>query len=78
MSTSFAPLARTVAEGLGHFSLPILVVPHPVGDRDPSAIRKKGEEIAGECARVLTEPEKKLEREFKDKQYPLPQAVMPR
>lgn len=78
MSTSFAPLARTVAEGLGHLSLPILVVPHPVGDRDPSAVRAKGERIAGECARVLTEPKEKLDREFKDKPYPLPKAVMPR
>lgn len=78
MSTSFAPLARTVAEGLGHFSLPILVVPHPVGDREPAAVRQKGEAIAAECARVLTEPAPHLEREFQDKQYPLPQAVMPR
>lgn len=78
MSTSFAPLARTVAEGLGHFSLPILVVPHPVGDRDASAVRGKGERIAGECVRVLTGSKEGLHREFADKQYPLPKAVMPR
>lgn len=78
MSTSFAPLARTVAEGLGHFSLPILVVPHPVGDRDPSAVRAKGERIAGECVRILTGSKDDLEREFADKPYPLPKAVMPR
>ncbi|MBI4207622.1 MAG: hypothetical protein HY527_21590 [Betaproteobacteria bacterium] len=78
MSTSFAPLARTVAEGLGHFSLPILVVPHPVGEREPAAVRRKGENIAAECARVLTESPAQLEREFREKQYPLPQAVMPR
>lgn len=78
MSTSFAPLARTVAEGLGYFSLPILIVPHPVGDRDPDAVRQKGADIAADCARVLTESAAVLEREFEEKQYPLPQAVMPR
>lgn len=78
MSTSFAPLARTVAEGLGCFSLPILVVPHPVGDRDLNAVRRKGADIAAECARVLTESAQDLEREFREKPYPLPQAVMPR
>lgn len=78
MSTSFAPLARTVAEGLGHISLPILVVPHPVGDADQAAVRRKGEQIVEECVRILTEPVEQLEREFQDKPYPLPKAVMPR
>lgn len=67
-----------VAEGIGHVSLPIVVVPHPVGDRDQGLIRKRGEEIAGECVRVLATPVEKLAQEFKDKQYPLPAAVMPR
>lgn len=78
MSTSFAPLARTVADGLGYFSLPILVVAHPVGDREPAAVRRKGEEIAAECARVLSRDAAELEREFREKEYPLPRAVMPR
>lgn len=63
---------------MGYFSLPIVVVPHPVGGPDAAAVENKGRDIAAECARVLTIPVAELEREFRDKQYPLPQAVMPR
>jgi hypothetical protein len=66
-----------VGQGIGHVSLPIVVVPHPVGNRDEGLVVKRGEEIAAECVRVLTTPPEALAREFEDKQYPLP-AVMPR
>ena len=59
-------------------SLPIVVVPHPVGDRDDAVIRNRGVDIAEECVRVLTTPADKLEDEFEGKQFPLPDAVMPR
>ena len=59
-------------------SLPIVVVPHPVGDRDENVVRKRGADIAAECVRVLTTPAQKLGEEFEGKQYPLPDAVMPR
>ena len=78
ISTAFAPLAQVVGEGIGHVSLPIVVVPHPLGDRDEDVIRKLGEDIAESCARVLTTPAEDLAREFEGKQYPLPDAVMPR
>jgi hypothetical protein len=65
-------------EGAGHASLPIVVVPHPVGERDEAVVRRKGEDIARECARILTTPVETLSREFEHKQYPLPRAVMPR
>lgn len=78
ISTAFAPLAQVVSEGVGQLSLPIIVVPHPLGDREVSVIRKYGEDIAERCARVLTTPVETLLREFKDKPYPLPAAVMPR
>lgn len=66
------------AEGIGRASLPIIVVPHPVGDRDEGLVKKRGEEIAEECVRVLTTSVAELEREFKDKKFPLPDALMPR
>ena len=78
ISTAFAPLAQVVGEGIGHVSLPIVVVPHPVGDRDESVVTQRGENIAAECARILTTPVDVLAREFAGKAYPLPQAVMPR
>ena len=64
--------------GIGHVSLPIVVVAHPVGDRDEKLVMSRGREIAHECVRVLTTPAEQLAREFEDKQYPLPDAVMPR
>ena len=54
------------------------MVPHPVGDRDEALIRKRGEAIAAQCVHVLTTPVEELQREFEDKKYPLPAAVMPR
>jgi len=78
ISTAFAPLAQVVSEGIGQMSLPIIVVPHPLSDRDVNVIRQYGEDIAEQCARVLTTPVETLLHEFKDKQYPLPGAVMPR
>jgi hypothetical protein len=67
-----------VAEGIGHVSLPIVVVPHPLGNRDERVIEKYGEDIAEQCVRVLTTPADTLAREFEGKRYPLPEAVMPR
>ena len=78
ISTAFAPLAQVVSEGIGLPSLPILVVSHPVGDPDEAVVKKRGVDIAAECARVLTTPVEALAREFDGKQYPLPAAVMPR
>ena len=78
VSTAFAPLAQVTAQGIGHRSLPFVVVPHPVGDRDDALVKRRGEEIAAQCARVLTTPIEQLAREFADKNYPSPDAVMPR
>jgi hypothetical protein len=78
ISTAFAPLAQVVGEGIGHVSLPIVVVPHPLGHRDEEVIRRRGMDIARECVRVLTTSPEELAREFEGKQYPLPDAVMPR
>jgi hypothetical protein len=78
ISTAFAPLAQVVAEGIGHMSLPIIVVPHPVGNRDQVRIVQAGRDIAPECARILTSEVGAVAREFEGKQYPLPRGVMPR
>ena len=52
------------------------MVPHPVGDRDENVVRRRGEDIARECVRVLTTPVEALSREFEGKHYPLPRGVM--
>ncbi len=78
ISTAFAPLARVTAEGVGRIALPIVVVPHPVGDRDEVLVQRRGVEIAALCAQLLTTSVDELEREFRDKKFPLPDALMPR
>ena len=65
-------------EGIGQASLPIVVVSHPVGDPDEETVRRRGVEIARECVRVLTTPADELAPEFGTKQFPLPDALMPR
>jgi hypothetical protein len=67
-----------VARGIGHLSLPIAIVPHPVGNQDPSMVTRKGIDIAAECIRMLTTPAAELETEFRDAQYPLPPASVPK
>ena len=78
ISTAFAPLAQVVGEGIGHVSLPIVVVPHPLGHRDEDVIEQRGADIARECVRVLTTDAGALASEFEGKPYPLPRGVMPR
>ncbi len=78
ISTAFAPLAQVTGEGIGHMSLPFVVVPHPVGDRDTALVQQRGADIAAQCAHALTTPADTLVRELREHPYPLPEAVMPR
>jgi len=78
VSTAFAPLAQVTAEGAGHPALPFVVVPHPVGDRDPALIEKRGADIAALCVHALTTPADVLTLEVQAHPFPLPDAVMPR
>ncbi len=59
-------------------SLPIVVVPHPVGDRDEQRVQQNGAAIAAECVRLLTTPVERLAREFEEKHFPPASALMPR
>ncbi len=78
VSTAFAPLAQVTAEGIGHPMLPIVVVPHPVGDRDTALIEQRGAAIAARCVHALTTAADVLAREALEHPFPLPDAVMPR
>ena len=59
-------------------SLPIVVVPHPLGHGDETVIEQRGRDIAAECVRVLTTPPSTLAAEFEEKEFPPPRGVMPR
>jgi hypothetical protein len=52
------------------------VIPHPVGDPDPAQVSRKGENIAAECARILTTARDELDTEFRAIKYPLPPATV--
>ena len=78
VSTAFAPLAQVTAEGIGHATLPFVLVPHPVGDRDEKLIEKRGADIAGQCAHALTTSAEVLAHEVSAYPFPSPDAVMPR
>lgn len=78
VSTAFAPLAQVTAEGIGHLTLPFVVVPHPVGDRDPALVERRGADITDACVHALTTPAETLAYEVSEHPFPLPDAVMPR
>lgn len=78
VSRSFCPLAQMVARGLGFPGLPILMLPHPIGDANLKEITKKGADAAEEAIRLLLSPCRNLEREFAAKNFSLPEHVVPK
>lgn len=78
ISRSFCPLGQIVARGEGHGSLPIVMLPHPIGEADASKIAQKGVDAAVECVRLLTTPSEMVGKEFAAKRFPLPEHAVPR
>jgi hypothetical protein len=78
ISRSFCPLGQVVARGEGHHSLPIVMLPHPIGEADEGRIAQKGIDAAAECVRLLTTPAEALGEEFAVKKFPLPEHAVPR
>jgi hypothetical protein len=59
-------------------SLPIAIIPHPVGSNDPELVTRKGIDVAAECIRMLTTPGGELDAESRTTKYPLPPATVPK
>jgi len=78
ISRSFCPLAQIVARGVGHPGLPIVLLPHPIGEPDPEKISRKGVDAAAECVRLLTTSGEAVAREFAAKKFPLPEHAVAR
>ena len=78
ISRSFCPLGQIVARGEGHGSLPIVMLPHPIGEADMGKVAQKGTEAAAECVRLLTTPGETVGREYAAKKFPLPEHAVPR
>ena len=78
ISRSFCPLGQLVARGEGHGSLPIVMLPHPIGEADMDKVAQKGAQAAAECVRLLTTPGEALGREYAAKKFPLPEHAVAR
>jgi hypothetical protein len=78
ISRSFCPLGQVVARGLGYPGLPIILLPHPIGDPDLQRIRSKGIDAAKECVRLLTGEAAVVNQEFIANRFSLPEHVVAR
>jgi hypothetical protein len=78
ISRSFCPLGQIVARGEGHASVPIVMLPHPIGEADENKIAQKGVDAAAECVRLLTTPSEQVAAEYAAKKFPLPEHAVPR
>lgn len=78
ISASFCPLGKVVARSNGLGTLPIIRLPHPIGDADPARIREKGTNAASEVARLLTGDAEAAAEEFFAKVFPLPDHAVAR
>jgi hypothetical protein len=78
ISRSFCPLGQIVGRGVGHTGLPIVMLPHPIGEADEARIAQKGVDAAAECVRLLTTQADVVNAEFAEKTFPLPEHAVPR
>src|ERR1700686_4309056 len=78
ISRSFCPLGQIVGRGMGHQGLPIVMLPHPIGEADSSRIAQKGRDAAAECVRLLTAPAAAIGAEYAAKTFPLPEHAVAR
>jgi hypothetical protein len=78
ISRSFCPLGQIVGRGVGHQSLPIVMLPHPIGEADENRIAQKGRDAAAECVRLLTTKAEAVHEEYVAKHFPLPEHAVAR
>ena len=78
ISRSFCPLGQIVARGVGHPGLPIVMLPHPIGEPKPENISRKGVDAAADCVRLLTSPGQAVMDEFVANKFPLPEHAVAR
>ena len=78
ISRSFCALGQIVGRGVGHKGLPIVMLPHPIGEADASRIAQKGVDAAAECVRLLTTNAETVGAEYAIKKFPLPEHAVAR
>jgi len=66
-SDEFVKLGQSESQALGMPGLPIITVPHPMGDIEETKVRNRAQAIISEVVTVLTENRDVLEAEYKNK-----------
>lgn len=54
-SDRFVPLAKMIAISKGFQSLPLVIIPHPLGGLDPEKVRAKAEKAKDSIILALTQ-----------------------
>jgi len=65
----FGILARDEATGLGYPGLPIVMIPHPLGDRPEAWVREAARSALAEIVGALTSPAEALVKQYRGR-YP--------
>jgi hypothetical protein len=60
----FVMLGQSEAIALGLPGLPIVAVPHPIGDAPEAVVRQRARDVADEIVRVLTEDAPRIETDY--------------
>lgn len=66
VSTAFVTLARAQATALGVPDLPLVVVPHPMADRQAPEVHAIADRATPLVMRALTDPPGQLAREYRE------------
>jgi hypothetical protein len=78
ISRAFCPLGQIVGRGMGHTGLPIVMLPHPIGEAQESRIAQKGTDAVAEVVRLLTTASEAVRDEYAGKKFPLPEHAVAR
>ena len=78
ISCSFFSLGQAVGRQLDYPGLPIILLPHPIGDNDLEKVRDKGRDAAGEAARLLTTSAEAVAHEYMTREFPIPEYSVPK
>ncbi len=73
ISCSFFSLGQAVGRQLDYPGLPIILLPHPIGNTDIEKVRDKGRDAAAEAARLLTTPAEDVAHEYMTREFPIPE-----
>ena len=78
ISCSFFSLGQAVARQLDYPGLPIILLPHPIGNTDIEKVRDKGRDAAAEAVRLLSTSAEDVAHEYMTREFPIPEFSVPK